>query len=166
MAETTTPPEAPREPDGLAPAEAALLALALAPVAPDPARSARLRARVLAATSPAPGAEPGWRDFLPGIRLRTLAKDPATRSETTLWELAPGAKVPPHPHRGEEVCQVLRGEIVHEGRTWVAGETLRAQPGEKHSVFVAEHGALLLIRSEPVPRGWLLRTVLRMLTPR
>ncbi|MBB5014304.1 sigma-70 family RNA polymerase sigma factor [Rehaibacterium terrae] len=148
---------------------AARLAESMTPVTPDPARRLAMRERILAdAAAPATRVlradEGEWREFVHGIRIKTLRRDETAGTETSLWRLAPGARVPPHSHRHEEECLVLEGSIVHDGVEYFAGDYLLAPAGARHKPFVAPQGALLLIRSELVPRlGWLTRLALRLI---
>jgi len=93
-----------------------------------------------------------WRDFLPGIKIKTLRLDRQRRTQTSLWHLEPGSHIPAHSHTQEEECLVLEGSVVHRGETYREGDFLYARSGVKHDPFYTESGALLLIRSELVPK--------------
>jgi anti-sigma factor ChrR (cupin superfamily) len=130
---------------GLTPAEA-----------PPPARAAALRERLLAAaarprTVVLRADEGEWVPFVPGIRIKTLRRDEADGTQTSLWRIDPGAQVPPHPHTREEECLVLEGSVVHDGVEYFAGDFLLAPPGEPNNPSRAPRGALLMIRSELIP---------------
>ena len=136
------------------------LALALAGLLPDEppeaGRAMALRARILAAatagrTRVVRAGEGEWKTFLPGIRVKTLRHDAASGTQTTLWRIEPGGRIPPHPHAHEEECLVLSGSIVHAGVEYQAGDFLLAGPGERHQEFTCPGGALLLIRGECLP---------------
>lgn len=134
----------------------AALAGLLPPVAPAPEVATRLRGRVLAeAASPRTrvlrAQEGEWRPLVPGILIKTLRRDEAEGTQTSLWRIAPGASVPPHPHSREEECLVLEGSVVHRGIEYFPGDFLLAAPGERHAPFTSPRGALLMIRSELVP---------------
>lgn len=137
-----------------------LLAAALAGLLPDdppPPDAARaLRARILDAARQSRTrvvrAEDGeWEAFLPGVAVKTLRKDPHTRTQTSLWRIEPGAAIPPHPHAIEEECLVLTGAVVHDGVEYRAGDYLLAAAGERHKMFTCPGGATLLIRGEWLP---------------
>lgn len=137
-----------------------LLLAALAGLLPEeppaPPASAALRARVLAdarrmRTRVVRADEGEWVPFVAGIRIKTLRRDEAEGTQTSLWRIEPGARVPPHPHTREEECLVLEGSVVHDGVEYFAGDFLLAPPGERHGVFLAPRGALLMIRSELLP---------------
>lgn len=123
---------------------------------PEPASSAALRARVLAdarrTRSRVVRADEGeWVPFVPGIRIKTLRRDEAGGTQTSLWRIDPGAVVPPHRHTREEECLVLEGSVLHDGVEYFAGDYLVAPPGERHEAFLSPRGALLMIRSELIP---------------
>ncbi len=138
----------------------ALLAAALAGLLPDDppqaARAGALRARILdtarrSRTQVIRAGEGEWAPFVPGIHIKTLRKDPHSRTQTSLWRIDPGALIPPHPHASEEECLVLSGSVVHDGVQYLAGDYLLAAPGERHKAFTSPEGALLLIRGELLP---------------
>lgn len=140
--------------------DADLLAAALAGLLRDaalaPSVAADLRGRILAAagrsrTQVVRAEEGEWMDFVPGIRIKSLRKDMHTRTETSLWRLAPGAVIPPHPHASEEECLVLEGAIIHDGVEYRAGDYLLADAVERHKAFTSPGGALLMIRGELLP---------------
>ena len=137
-----------------------LLAAALAGMLPDDppdsARAASLRARILdsarrSRTQVVRADEGDWTPFLPGIHIKTLRRDPHSRTQTSLWRIDPGAIIPPHPHSSEEECLVLSGSVVHDGVQYRTGDYLLAAPGERHKTFTSPDGALLMIRGELLP---------------
>jgi anti-sigma factor ChrR (cupin superfamily) len=139
----------------------AALAGVLPPEAPPSARAGALRERILAAaarprTTVVRADEGEWVPFVPGIRIKTLRRDEADGTQTSLWRIEPGAQVPPHPHTREEECLVLEGSVIHDGVEYFAGDFLLAPPGERHQPFLAPRGALLMIRSELIPDPGLL----------
>ena len=92
-----------------------------------------------------------WKPLLPGIHIKTLRIDRERGTQTTLWRLDPGARVPPHPHSHEEECLVIEGSIVQNGIEYFPGDYLLADTGEKHATFDSPRGALFLIRGELMP---------------
>jgi anti-sigma factor ChrR (cupin superfamily) len=129
---------------------------AVAPVTPAPALAARMRQRVMSgaqadATIVVRANEGEWKKLLPGITIKTLHLDKNSGTQTSLWRLQPGARIPPHPHAREEECLILEGSIVHDGVTYSQGDFLR------HKDFIAPDGALLMIRGELIPNRWLLK---------
>lgn len=135
---------------------AARLATALPGRPLPPERKAALRARVLArageATTLVLRADQGeWRPLCPGIEVKSLRRDLAGGSETSLWRLQPHARVPGHGHASEEECLVLNGAVLVDGQTYSSGDYLLAGPGVEHAPVASGQGALLLIRSAPLP---------------
>jgi len=136
-----------------------ILLAALAGLVPaqEPAAPVRLamRERILAQVAKPKGMtvlradEGDWRPILPGIRIKSLRKGEGT--ETTLWRIDAGAAVPPHPHRQQEQCLVLEGSVIQSAVEYFAGDFLLAEAGLDHEAFLSPRGALLMIRSEPVP---------------
>ena len=143
-------------------ADDALLMAALAGLVPDAEPGADARGRMRAAlmakvsesapTTHVLRAEEGeWKPLLPGIHIKTLRIDRGQGTQTTLWRLEPGARVPPHPHSREEECLVITGSIVQNGIEYLPGDYLLADVGEKHAPFDSPRGALFLIRGELMP---------------
>jgi anti-sigma factor ChrR (cupin superfamily) len=133
--------------------------------APAPEAASALRARILAdarrmRTKVVRADEGEWKPFVPGIRIKTLRRDEAEGTQTSLWRIEPGAAVPPHPHTREEECLVLEGSVFHDGVEYFPGDFLLAPPGERHKPFEAPNGALLMIRSELIPDPERLRKLL------
>lgn len=131
------------------------LAGALRPTTPDPARAQRMRSRVLAAAAGTRAAgsvvraqDGEWHTLLPGLQVKRLHRDRNAGSFTGLWRLAPGASIPPHPHRLDEECLVLEGEVLIDGQEYRAGDYMLAATGSLHSEVSSRVGALMLIRGE------------------
>lgn len=93
-------------------------------------------------------AEGAWRQALPGLRIKPLRVDPIARTQTSLWRLDAGARVPAHGHHAEEECLILEGSLQWGDRVYGAGDYLVAHPGRAHEEFTSPDGALFLIRSE------------------
>lgn len=137
-----------------------LLIAALAGLVPaqDPPLDARSRMRAgIMAKFAKPGMrvlrkdEGQWQPLLPGIHIKTLRRDPVAGTQTTLWRLDPGARVPAHPHAKEEECLLLEGSIVQDGVEYLPGDYLLAEVGMHHAPFDSPGGALFLIRGEVLP---------------
>lgn len=129
---------------------------------PDRAASSALRARILAQarqmrTQVIRANDGEWVPFVPGILIKTLRRNEAEGTQTSLWRIEPGASVPPHPHTHEEECKVMEGSVVHDDVEYFPGDFLLAPVGERHKPFFAPKGALLLIRSELLPDAEKLR---------
>lgn len=97
-----------------------------------------------------------WRDIFPGVSIKVLREDIGDDSQTTLWRLQPGARVPRHRHSQNEECLVLEGSIVHAGVEYFPGDYLLSPAGMDHDCFVAPKGALFLIRGEIVDKEMLI----------
>ncbi len=126
-----------------------------------------MRERILDAAAPATTTvvranEGEWKKLLPGITIKTLHMDGENGTQTSLWRLEPGARVPPHPHSKDEECMVLEGSIIHDGKTYTQGDFLVAKPGVRHKDFLAPQGALLMIRGERIPNKLLLGIAMLM----
>lgn len=94
------------------------------------------------------GSDDDWREALPGLHIKPLRVDEHARTQTSLWRLAAGARVPAHSHHAEEECLILEGTLVWGDRHYVAGDFLLAHPGGAHDEFTTPDGAVFLIRSE------------------
>lgn len=102
-----------------------------------------------------PAAVDDWRPFLPGLKIKPLRVDPVAGTQTSLWRLDAGARVPAHSHDAEEECLILEGTLVWGDRCYGKGDYLVAHPGGAHDEFTSPDGALFLIRSqltEPLKR--------------
>lgn len=146
------------------------------PIAPDAARGARMRAKLLAAvraektaaqnssdvvnikgghvdvnglyTLRAP--EGTWIKMSADIEVKLLRSDSQSRSY--LMRMHPGARVPPHQHTDvEEECYVLEGEAYIGDLHLRAGDFHLAPRGVPHDWLCSDTGALLLLRADLQP---------------
>jgi anti-sigma factor ChrR (cupin superfamily) len=129
------------------------LASHAAPQAMAPDERARLREQILTAaagdgTEVVRVAEGAWQAVLPGVAIRCLRRDPEAGTQTCLWRLEPGARIPAHAHRVDEECMVMSGEIHHRGEIYRSGDYLLARAGTRQHEVLSPQGALLLIRGE------------------
>lgn len=149
MTEPDPPPE-----DELTPEELARIAQALPGVSPGRVRKKRMKTLLLERTRPKTRVvrdeEGDWLAFLPGVTIKVLRLDKLAGTQTSLWRLAAGARIPPHPHSAEEECLILEGSVMHEGVEYRAGDYLLAGDNVRHSGFESPDGALLMIRGETV----------------
>ena len=140
----------------------------IAPAQLAPERIASMRSRILAgiadSTRVVRAEEGEWKQLLPGITIKTLHVDREQGTQTSLWRLEPGARIPRHPHSRDEECLVLEGSITHDGATYRQGDFLHTRPGLRHKEFIAPNGALLMIRSERIPSALLLKLASRLST--
>jgi anti-sigma factor ChrR (cupin superfamily) len=95
-----------------------------------------------------PAAADDWRPFLPGLKIKPLRVDSVAGTQTSLWRLDAGARVPAHSHDAEEECLILEGTLVWGERRYGAGDYLLAHAGGAHDEFTSPDGALFLIRSQ------------------
>jgi anti-sigma factor ChrR (cupin superfamily) len=86
-----------------------------------------------------------WQTFLPGIEIKVLHTQANT--ETAIWRMQPGAKIPSHPHAHDEECLILSGSLLVERVRYQAGDFLMAKVGQIDPTFYAPDGAMLLIRA-------------------
>lgn len=140
----------------------ARLAESLAPVSPPGALAARLRQRLLAAVRSEAPAQPDvhltirategdWSEILPGVAMKMLREDNASRSY--LLRLAPGARIPAHPHRIDEECMVLSGDVWLGAVRASAGDFHLARGHTLHGEIRSEGGCLLYLRGENYADG-------------
>ncbi len=145
----------PADPNDLDADLVAALAMALRPAPLSDARRRALRQRVLDATTGASApamsvvraVDGCWLPLLPGVSIKFLRVDPVTRSQSSLWKLEPGSRLPAHSHVAEEECVVLDGSVSYGGSDYGRGDYLLAVPGNDHQPFECAHGATLYIRS-------------------
>lgn len=97
-----------------------------------------------------------WREIVPGVSIKILRESADESSQTTLWRLQAGAKVPRHKHGRDEECLVLEGSITHAGTEYFPGDYLLTPAGMDHDYFVAPAGALFLIRGELLDKSMML----------
>lgn len=133
------------------------LAESLAPISPPAALAARLRRRLLDTVRAAAAeksdvhltiraAEGNWSEILPGVSMKLLREDRATRSY--LLRLEAGAHLPAHPHRIDEECLVLSGDVWLGDVQAHAGDFHLARGGTLHGEIRSESGCLLYLRGE------------------
>ena len=96
-------------------ATTARLCEALEPVAPGASAFKRMRERILYSISDTPiqAVRPNdrqWQILLPGVAVKILRADMIERTQTALWKLDAGARIPAHAHVLEEECMILQGE--------------------------------------------------------
>lgn len=134
--------------DELDDALAGRLGAALAPIAPPTGRREALRARALSAVRPSPltvrAGEPGWEPLLAGIERKTLSRDGA--GHAFLLRFAPGAVLPSHPHRADEECVVVSGEVTMGELTLGPGDYRLERAGSTHVEVRSAAGAVVFIR--------------------
>ena len=91
-----------------------------------------------------------WQILLPGVAVKILRADMIERTQTALWKLDAGARIPAHAHVLEEECMILQGELEHAGTRYSTGDFLFTRGGAQHEDIHTPRGALLLIRGERI----------------
>lgn len=131
------------------------LAAALPPVPPPPGLWSAIEAAVDAEEAPAvPGAvdifagRGEWRSLVPGIEVKQLSVDRAEGMQSYLLRFAPGARLPAHPHRRDEECIVLEGEMRIGSRRFAPGDYHRVPAGVAHPAISSPGGGVVFIRGE------------------
>lgn len=89
----------------------------------------------------------GWRDLLPGVRVKVLFVDHLAGTKSFLLHAAPGTRLPEHQHHGDEECLVLEGEFTLGDLTLRAGDFHSALKDSKHGSSFTEHGVLVYLRA-------------------
>lgn len=112
----------------------------------------RLRASVASATATGITAiradEGTWHRLGHGIQIKPLRADLRSGTQTSLWRIEAGAKVPRHAHHHEEECLVVSGRILMAGVRYESGDFVLASDGSEHPEFMAETETILLIRGQ------------------
>jgi len=139
----------------------ALLADALAPIAPAPPRADSLRARLLDRASRSVAARRGvhtlrardndWQPYVKGVCYRLLHSTPTVRS--LLVQFDPGATLPPHRHGHHEECMVLSGNLVMGALELRRGDYHLAPARSRHAGLVSPEGALIYLRGAAIGSG-------------
>lgn len=120
------------------------------------AQRERMRRRVLQQAHEQPpegtrtlrAGEGAWIEIYPLVEVRELRRDDRSGTHTSLIRLRPGGMVPPHRHRCEEECIVLKGECRIGTHMLVAGDLHIAAAGSWHETLTTRTGALVLVRGE------------------
>lgn len=89
-----------------------------------------------------------WHWLAQGIQIKPLRADLQQGTQTSLWRIAAGARVPKHAHHHEEECLVVAGRILMSGVRYETGDFVLAGDGSDHPEFVAETDTTLLIRGQ------------------
>jgi quercetin dioxygenase-like cupin family protein len=117
---------------------------------PPPSLRGRLLARIAAEVQAASHStemkivrrdETPWqRGPAPGVEIRLLRG-----GKTMLVRLAPGAKVPAHPHPTSEQCLVVSGTLTDGETTVHEGDYVYMEPGSQHRELTSAEGCTFLI---------------------
>ena len=74
----------------------------------------------------------------PGIKTKTLWRDPQGEAYTALFLMDPGAELPMHRHLGIEQTFVLKGRLVDDEGACTAGNFVWRDVGSVHSAHAPE----------------------------
>lgn len=94
----------------------------------------------------------GWEVIADGVEQKILWRDKDRISR--FLRLAPGARLPPHAHDGDEECMILRGDAFVGDLLLQAGDFHLAPSGSEHGEVSSDCGALAFIRGRealPLP---------------
>ena len=126
------------------------LMASIEPVAPP----AAIRQRLLASVRTFPRRsetvredEGGWSALkgCAGVRTKLLRHDPARHLVTCLLEMAPGARMPAHPHHGSEQSFVVSGSCRIGSVTLSEGDFHAVEAGSEHGDVTTDDGCVLLL---------------------
>jgi len=129
------------------------LASAIAPQAPEPARAAALRQRILERAKrdgqrflTVRAVDGTWETLAPDVAVKVLEDDGTMQA--FLLRLGPGERLPAHDHpQGDELCVVIEGSVALGDIEVSAGDYHVAFAGSTHGEVVSATGALLFIRT-------------------
>ena len=95
------------------------------------------------------GAEEGWQEAAPGLRLKTLFFDQAQGRMTALARMDAGCNYPIHRHDKPEELYVLEGTCYCGGRLLYPGDYHRAEANTIHHETSTVDGCLMLVIFSP-----------------
>jgi len=84
-----------------------------------------------------------WTERDPGVRMKNIWEDEATKRRAVLTRIGPEAKLPLHRHVGDELLFVIEGALTDDFGTVTAGNMGYRPNGCVHSVRT-QHGATVL----------------------
>jgi anti-sigma factor ChrR (cupin superfamily) len=85
----------------------------------------------------------GWQEYQPGISVKVLWQDPATKRRAQMARFAPGTQLPLHRHAGDELIFIIEGGVSDESGTVTAGNVGYRPDGCVHTV-TSKNGATVL----------------------
>jgi anti-sigma factor ChrR (cupin superfamily) len=89
-----------------------------------------------------------WVPFLPGVEIKVLHRDEARGRQVYLLRMEPGARLPPHPHKLDEECIILSGEMDVGGLLLRAGDIHMVHAGVSHPEVITPTGVVLYLSGE------------------
>ena len=85
----------------------------------------------------------------PGVKVKTLWRDPQGEAHTALFQMEPGARLPAHRHAGVEQTFVLEGSLVDDEGVCSAGNFVWRYPGSIHSAHSPDGCLALAVFQKP-----------------
>jgi quercetin dioxygenase-like cupin family protein len=95
--------------------------------------------------SSAGGPAPEWEVAAPGIYVRILARDEASKRVSMLVRLDPKTSYPPHRHAGAEELHLLHGELIVDEKLLRAGDYLHSEAGSEDHRVHSETGCTCVL---------------------
>jgi len=86
-----------------------------------------------------------WQERQPGVRMKSIWEDPATKRRALMTRIEPGAKLPLHRHVGDELVFVIEGAIADEFGTVTAGSMGYRPNGCVHTVSTRNGATVLAV---------------------
>jgi len=92
----------------------------------------------------------GWEPMRDGVEIFRLAGKPDVGPSVALLRYQPGARVPPHRHRGFELIFVISGTQSDQDGSYDAGSVVVNQEGDEHSVWSEQGCVVLIVWERPI----------------
>ncbi len=90
--------------------------------------------------------EAAWDEHpAPGVKVRILRRNEATRRVTLLLHMDPGARYPAHQHPGDEECYVIEGDLCTEKTVLRAGDYQFMPGGSQHGELWSVDGCRCIV---------------------
>ena len=86
-----------------------------------------------------------WQEMQPGIRMKQLWADEATKRRALITKIEPGAQLPLHRHIGDEFIYVIEGTMSDESGTVTAGNMGYRPDGCAHTVSTKTGATVLAV---------------------
>jgi len=86
-----------------------------------------------------------WQEAQPGVRMKHLWADEATKRRVLISKIEPGAQLPLHRHVGDELVYVLEGSLSDESGTVTAGNMGYRPDGCAHTVSTRTGATVLAV---------------------
>ena len=86
-----------------------------------------------------------WQDRQPGVRMKSIWEDPATKRRAVMTRIEPGGKLPLHRHVGDELVFVIEGALSDESGTLMAGNVGYRPDGCVHTISTKNGATVLAI---------------------